>query len=300
MNEIVTKFSLSINTKGLYINRDILIKVDELCKKSLRNSDDEASTSSEINASTDKGRTVTAQNIPALLEKIDGIDEVVNSILMNYEDESSNSAMQISFEKDGDVEILAYGAKHDLEFGMQRVKMGLGSCDQEYHWLISKVTKSKFFLALPILSFLIFSISALVFTGYYFYAKSVGIDIDQSIVVQDHLKYIREVEKAIHTDAISEKLNILLKGQLVGFTNLTDVIKDTSSKIRIFTLGALISGVLIFLQYQLRKLFPSSFFEIGSQVGQYEKLVKKRDLWVVGIIIAFGINIISGIFVSFF
>ncbi|WP_162995785.1 hypothetical protein [Janthinobacterium agaricidamnosum] len=300
MSDAVIKFSIPINTRGLYLNEDILKKIDTLAKKIVLESNALPHIESEIRASTDKGRSISAIDIPTLLKKIEGIDEKINSFSIRHETINRKTAIQIVFDKKGEVKINAYGTQTDLEFNLQRIKMEINVCDQEYHWLIQKVTTSKFLRATPITIFFSLSMITMICIFYYFYAKSIGIDIDNTLIIHDSLQYVKDVEKAIRSDSVSEKLNAILKGELRNFSNVTEVLKDISLKIRFLSISTFIVAVALFLQYKLKKLFPIYFFEFGHQIGQYEKLVKKREIWIVGIILAFAVNIISGIFVSFF
>ena len=59
--------------------------------------------------------------------------------------------------------------------------------------------------------------------GYSFYANNVGVDIDPNIIPKGNEYYI-QVENALKSDDISEKINILLLAQLKSFTNVQDIL----------------------------------------------------------------------------
>ena len=132
-----------------------------------------------------------------------------------------------------------------------------------------------------------------------FYTQEVGVDLKDSSLLINGNEYFNVVEEAIKSDSISKKLDVLLLKELRGFTNASEIINGTKSYITFSSFGILITLLIYLLLIQLKNRFPLVYFNLSDlQKRRHSKMVKEREVILISILVAFIINIISGIILS--
>jgi hypothetical protein len=126
----------------------------------------------------------------------------------------------------------------------------------------------------------------------------VGVNIDPSLIPSGNT-YFQEVEQALKSDSLSRKLDVLLMAQLRSFRNVQDVL-DLLEGLIVFSLIALsIIAVSMLLLRVIARLYPLSFFAFGHQREVLSKLQHKREIWGVAVLLAFIVNVIAGLLITF-
>lgn len=197
----------------------------------------------------------------------------------------------------GEIIIDVCGPPNVVETIVHTLSRQLRALDQKYSWLVNRFVlggrprRLSIFLLVQVVLLLMFSIA------YYVYGLKVGVDVDPN-VLPGGTAYAQRIEAAIQSDDLSEKLNVLLMGNLRGFINVSDFFQITRAIIVACLLAILILGAAVWISRHLRRYYPQSFFATGHQQEVLTRIEKKRDLWVTGIIIGFIVNIIAGILIA--
>lgn len=134
--------------------------------------------------------------------------------------------------------------------------------------------------------------------GYYFYAKNVGVNIDPTIIPDGNTFY-QEVEKALKSDSLSRKIDVLLISNLKDFTNVQDILERQKRYIGILLFSLTIILIAFFVLKTFSNLYPLALYSFGRQKEFLTKLRRKRDIWEVGVLLAFIVNIIAGLVIAF-
>jgi len=207
---------------------------------------------------------------------------------------SRQEQANVLLEPDGDVTIDITGPSHIAEGAAHTLRGQLKSLNQEYPWA------ARFFVLNPRFRRLCLALSvfAALFVAFhvcmYVYAHFVGVSVDPKLIPEG-MSYYREVEKAINSSDLGEKLNVLLKGHYERFINVTDFL--IKYRVRI-GYGVTVLAILFVASWVSRRLvryYPRAFFALGAEVERYKKLEKGRELWVVAVIIGFIVNVAAAV-----
>lgn len=293
-----TTFSREVELIGYVLDEATLRRVDQYARASLRpDSSAGATIDSDCAAITRDGATLRFKSVDALLAHFETAKDLIEKLGLDYYAKDSGR-ISVFFDDDGTIRFTAYGPTPNTEFVAEGLTREIKNCDPHYHWLARFIAFSRrpqWWLAtlLVPVSFLLIA-----FIAYYFYASRVGVNVDQSLLYEGNT-YYQDVERAISSKSIEEKLNILLKGQLKGFTNVSAVLANTQA--RIGTVVVVLIGMVLLL-LALRSYaaaYPRAFFSLGPASDQLHRLERKRELWIVGVGLAFVINVAAGLFVAF-
>lgn len=210
----------------------------------------------------------------------------------------NQAGIYVLLDYDGDVEISAFGSEIDFQFYIDKLKREVKSFDEEHNWLIRNlIMRSK--LRIFIIAIILMTSSLLLINIFLLLrAQNIGVDIDPTLLYQGN-EYFLDVEEALNSDSLTNKLNVLLKGQLKSFVNAQEFINLRQRYIRGTLLTLVISSTVLAVLSQLKRIYPWSLFLMGVNRDKLSKLQKRRDIWNYGIIFAFVINIIAGIVVTF-
>ncbi|WP_025185653.1 hypothetical protein [Leptospira interrogans] len=128
----------------------------------------------------------------------------------------------------------------------------------------------------------------------YLYATFLSINITKEFIPKGNTYYF-EVEKAILSESIELKLNVLLKGQLRDFINRDDVIEKFKSNLWYSIPGVIILNFFIYLRKYYIYLYPNSFYAFGTNVKLWNRLLISRNILNIAIVIGFLVSFGSGL-----
>jgi hypothetical protein len=238
------------------------------------------------------GETCRFDSLQDLLKHPNTAPEIISGLEINI-GATRYEQINVLLEPDGDITVDIAGPSHVVESAAHILRGRLAALNHQYSWIansfvlnsrIRRITAKLVFLITLCLTFLI---------GYYIYAQFVGVNVDPQLIPHG-MTYYQEVEKAINSSDISQKVNILLRGHYAHFTNLTDF----SNKYRTLIGYLLTSFIILFaftwISRHLVKYYPRAFFAIGSQIEHLRRIEKGREFWVIGLITAFFINVAAG------
>ena len=144
---------------------------------------------------------------------------------------------------------IAEGAAHKLRGRLQ-------SLNQEYPWaarffvLNSRFRRFTSVVSAFALLFLAF------FVAFYIYARFVGVDVDPKLLPQG-MSYYQEVEKAINSPDLGDKLNVLLRGHYEHFINVTDFLAKYRARIGYCVTAFVVLFVVSWVSRRLVRYYPS-------------------------------------------
>jgi len=297
--DISSTFSREVELIGYVLDEPTLRRVDQYSRASLRqDASTEVTVDLDCVAVMRDGATLRFKSVDALLAHFQTAKDVIKKLGLDYYSKDSGR-ISVFFDDDGTIRFTAHGPTPNTEFVAEGLTREIKNCDQHYHWLARFIAFSRTpqwwltTLLIPV-SFLL-----VVLIAYYFYASRIGVNVDQSLLYEGNT-YYQDVERAISSNSIEEKINILLKGQLKGFTNVSAVLANTQA--RIGTVAVVLIGMVLLL-LALRSYaaaYPRAFFALGTATDQLHRLERKREIWIMGVALAFGINVAAGLFVAFF
>lgn len=292
-----SSFSRNVSIQGSVIDEPTLRRIDEYSQTALReNQTDTTSLEIVCVASDPDGNVSKFESLDELLGHYSRVREKIRDLRIDYR--SPQGRIEVFFGQDGDIDVTAYGPVKDFHFVSEGIARELKNCDPGYNWLAKFLafsrTPRRFLgtLILPLSLFLLYQIY------YYYYAIQIGVDVDPGLLYEGN-SYYQDVENAIKSDDLSLKLDTLLKGQLKGFTNVSEVLESTQFNMGASAVSLVLVIVFIILLRSFSNAYPRSFFAIGLGVEALSKLERKRDIWIAGVGIAFMVNLIAGLLVAF-
>lgn len=292
-----SSFSRKVSIQGSVIDEATLRGIDEVSKTALgEDQRDAALVKIACVASDSDGNVSKFDSLEELLNHYRRVRDRIHDLRIDYR--SPQGRIEVFFDHDGEIDLTAYGPTRDFHFVSEAIVRELRNCDPGYNWLAKFLAFSKTprrilgTLILPLSFFLLFQIY------YYYSATQIGVNVDPGLLYEGN-SYYQDVENAIKTDDLSTKLDTLLKGQLKGFTNVSEVLEDTQYTIGASAVSLVVVLVLILLLRSFSNAYPRSFFAIGLGIETLSKLERKREIWVAGVGIAFMVNLIAGFVVAF-
>ncbi len=207
--------------------------------------------------------------------------------------------VEVELDNSGEIIIDACGSPHIVEGVVHTLGQHLRALDQQFSGLVKTFVLRNRPRRLAIRLIALAASMLLLLLGYYLYSLNVGVDVSPDLI-SPGMTYFQRVEEAIHSQDLSEKLDVLLLSQYRGFMNVTDFLQLLRSLMIACLLIVLILGSAAWISRHLKRYFPPSFFAIGHQKEQLVRIEKKRELWIAGIIVGFVVNIIAGILVAIF
>ena len=231
-------------------------------------------------------------SVDALQHHIDREVEVVHELDVEVRS-GFETGMSASFGSEGDIAVKVFGAGNDFAFRADRVFRAAQQCVETYGWWIRSLAFNQAVRGLVAVAALCAAGFLIANVGYYYYARSAGVNIDPNVLPPGNVHF-RDVERALASDSLSVKLDVLLAGELRGFKNVTDIMARSRA-------GASVSGgMLAFFAASagvlkvMRGLYPRAYFALGTDDALLERLRKRRELWNVGVVVAFAVNVAAG------
>jgi hypothetical protein len=291
----VREISRKINAPGYVLDMPSMDRILDTAKAAVEGGDKVVvDISAELVGPT--RQRLTFGSMAAFRAYADNGDDRIHSLDLEVRNEDQ-SGIRVQFGAAGAIRVDAFGRGADFAFRTDRVMRTVEQCTESYSWMIRNLV----FFA-PVLRVIAMAImlAAMVFAGntaYYLFARSEGVDVNPSVLPEGN-QYAREVEHALQKGTTEDKLNVLLRGQLRNFTNVSDILRrqrqwaTASGGILMFLLVSLL------LLRGLRKLYPMSSFAFGLQVKALERLRQGRQLWTVAVLLGFVVNVFAGIAVA--
>ena len=205
--------------------------------------------------------------------------------------------LDVVFGSDGEVTLEGSSSLPDFRIQIEGVARELAAIDHEIPYLVNVFVISKWPRRVLVQIVALLSALLLLNIGYYFYAISVGVDIDPKYIPEGN-KYYQDVDSALKSTDVNDKVDTLLRGHLVSFSNVSSVLSRLRGYLIQCIIGLGISVLMLFAIRYLIRLYPLAFFAIGRQQKVLEKLRRRRDLFVMGIIVAFVVNVVAGVVVT--
>jgi hypothetical protein len=291
-------FTRSIELAAYLIDEPFLKGVDTFVRESCSGlSDGSKPLSLSCMVQTTDDGSCTFNSIDELLSHFARSRELIRELRLDYRAERGER-IEITFPPQKVVDFSAYGDSPKFHFLADGLARELRRSDANFHWLartlaFSRVPRRILASLIPLVSWLL-----LLAVGYYFHAKKVGVDVDPKLLYDDNT-YYQDVERAIKSESTDEKLNILLRGELKNFRNVTVVIGQIKRQIAVLSIALLLIAAGLLAIRSISSAYPRSFFAIGHGVERLRKLERKREIWIVGVVIAFIINLAAGLLVAF-
>lgn len=290
-------FSTEVELVGYVVDEPALARLDRYLKSSLLG---DTSGTDDIDVlcvtSGPEDKSSSFHGIDELINHYQLTRETIHDLRLDYSCERGR--IEIFFESDGTVEMSAYGPTRDFHFVSEGLVREIKGLAPEYNWPaklfgFSRLPRRLLISLVPFVSF--FLLSQVV---YYYYATNIGVDVSAELLYDDN-SYYQDVERAIRSSEVDVKLDVLLRGQLKGFTNVSEVLVRT----RFLIIGAVAALIAVFACATGLKSYASaysrSFFAVGLAVDRLRALERKREIWVVGVAIALIVNIVAGLIVAF-
>jgi hypothetical protein len=290
--------SREVEIIGYVLDEPSLRRMDEYARASLSN-DSAGDSPIELDcvASTKNSITLHFKSVKMLLDHFSRTKDLIKELGLDYQ-VSNAGRINIFFHDDVRIRFIAYGPTPNSEFIAEGLTRELKNCDPHYNWLARLLAFSwapqwwLTFLIVPLSFFLLAE------GFYYVYASRIGVNVDSSLLYEGNT-YYQDVERAITSSSIEDKLDVLLKGHLKGFTNVSAVLENT--QVLIGTAAIALFGMVLLL-VALRSYssaYARAFFALGLGTEQLRRLERKRDIWVIAVAIAFVVNLVAGLLVAF-
>jgi hypothetical protein len=235
------------------------------------------------------------------IKKIENEEETTNHYFKNLELEFwyyNELRIRIEFNENGNVKFEGESDNELCQTLYNSIIDEIKLCDLGYNFIISKIINNQIIKIGFVVITIFFAFLLLVYSLYYLIALEKGVNLDTKILPNQNT-YYQDLETAIKSDSTNLKLDFLLKSNLKDFTNATIVIQDTKTLLKRLLI---IEFALIFIYLIIKILsyyFSLTFFSLNKHhLKKYQQIEKKRDIWLVSIIIGFIINILASIFVA--
>jgi len=298
-NLTITRISEDFDIPGYVVDSEILHRIDAIAREAVAGTEDPrmADLEVEYSVTTEAGVELKFETIDSLEARLNSEPKQLESVSLEYR-VPLEVGISLVFESKGEIGLSAFGDAPDFQFNIDRLTRELRRCDQEYGWLVrtfvfpARVRMLLAMLLFPVSFYLLFHI------GYYLYALNVGVNIDPSLIPSGYT-YFQEVEKALKSDSIARKLDVLLLAQLRDFKNVQDILEREERLVVLSLIALAIIVVLSALLRSIARLYPLSFFAFGRQKEVLSKLQRRREIWGVAVLLGFIVNIIAGLIVAF-
>lgn len=292
----VTKISRSINMLGYILDANIIQKIDDISKQTLSVRENDHQTEIVYSFTSKTGGLMKFDSIENFLSYINSECVGYLSISLQYLD-LGEAGINIEFSHKGKVELSAFSGAPDFQFNIDSLIREIQKCEEEYNWFIRKFILNKDLSGILLNIIIGFSLLLLVSIGYYFYALQVGVNIDPSVIPNGN-EYYYQVEKAIKSEDINDKLNVLLIAQLKSFINVQNILQRQQQLNTILLISLAILLVLYFLSKYVSNLYPPAIFDFEPQRQTLTEIYHKRDIFWVSVIIGFIVNIVAGLLIT--
>lgn len=289
------RLSETFNLSGYVVTEETLRQINEAGNSATSGS--QTTPKNNFSIKFESGLHAHFASLDEALAKISTERLAIKEFSLSFE-RRPDVSVNANFKHGGTIEVVAFDKGADFQFDFERIKQEVLATDQDYPWIVRTFVTNHVVRRAVVVMCVLLSLILLGQVSYYAYATHIGVDIKDSSLIPQGMAYFQQVANAIQSQDTNEKLNILLKGQLRGFTNVSEVFDSVKKGIKADAVFLAVFFVIYLLLKKMDVLYPKSFFAIGAKKASFEKLVKRRDMWVVGIVVAGIVNLISGIVIS--
>jgi len=204
--------------------------------------------------------------------------------------------LNIHFHSDGYISLKLESLPNESQQILDKLISELNRLDPNFNFIIRFIFFSKRAESILLTLFSFISLVILYNVVYYIYASNVGINLKDPSLIPKGNEYYREVEDALKSDSLYTKIDILLKGELKNFTNVEIILDERINYIKFSLIFLVIIVIIYFIIKSVKKLYPKSFFAISPyQTKLLTSILRKRDIWNIGVFLALIINIVAGL-----
>lgn len=292
-------FEREFDFDAYMIDEPLLTRLDELARNTLiRTAEDPLLTSCIATGPADE--SFRFSSVSELKDHFDRTRIAIQELRIDYR--AGQQRVLLSFPEKklgkGAIRLVAFGKTPDIDFTVEAFARELQHAGAAYHWIIRGLV----FHAAPkrLLATALFGLSFLLLFQvlYYAYATKIGVNVDPHLLSPGN-EYFKDVERAIKSSSIDEKLDVILRGELQSFENVSEVLTRARGRIVGASLGLVVLSVLSFCLRAFSNCYPRTFFKIGLARERWARLERARDVWLIGVGIAFVVNIVSGLIIAF-
>ncbi len=256
----------------------------------------ESSLNSAFYLRSQDGHTIHLSTRESLLQELNSQHLPPKSLIFHYE-APQHSAVDVEFQDGGKILLTAFSPDFDFPFRIERLTRELLACDPGYNWfvrrfILDRLAARGLAVAAVVISFFLSSIIA-----YYFYAQSVGTDVDPTVIPRGNESF-RKVADALKSGDVSQKLDALLVSQLRNFHNLQDVLLGLERAIMISLIIILLAGLLLYARRLVLRLYPNALFVFGAEEKRLNSILRKREILLTAVLIGFIVNLVAGFLIT--
>jgi hypothetical protein len=211
----------------------------------------------------------------------------------------NEAGINLAFRRNGRIELSAYSREIDFQFHLDRIRNELLALKPDYALPIRMFVFSPWARRLAFASASLLSMVVFCLLAYFLLAKQIGVNVDPKLLTPG-MGFAQDIERAIKSPDLENKLNTLLRTQLRGFSNVSDVFIRVRAQLFYATFFLCLSFIIIFILRRLRFLYPRAFFAVGRHVKSLEKLERRRDIWNLVIVVGLLVNLAAGILLALF
>jgi hypothetical protein len=284
---------------GYIVTKEALEKIDHLATSIF----DELSTNGNIKTSvmiylrTKEKREFQFGSISLAKDMIETDKCIVEDLELRYT-KGDKYGIDIDFRSWGEICLNAFGEDPSFQFRIHSIEKEIETYDQEYSWPIRQLFLRNKVRLLVMLGIVVSSLTLLFHIFYYSYGHNVGVNIDPKLLVRG-FSYFSDVDKAIKSDSIAFKLNVLLRGQLQHFDNISNIQLRSKKWIKATSISLVIFSILFAVLRIVKNLYPLAFIALGVNEKKLIRLEKQREIWLIGIVVAFVVNLLAGLAIAF-
>jgi len=292
----ITRISEDLEVFGYVLDRENLSRINIMATEAVKSGDERQNSAIAFSASVSckDHREFSFNSIEQVISYLEVSTEIHVRLELNYHIKD-HAAIELSFDKNGFINIIGYGAvENNFEFGVNRLKREIMACDPCYPRIIKWFTHSRALVSALTSMIVLASFYLFICAGYYIYAGSVGVNIDPKAIPVGN-EYYNDVEKALKSDSIEVKIDTLLRGELRNFTNVTDILDRQKKLVFNISIYLVFMAVVFLIRRIFRTIYPKAFFSFGPSVRTLQRLQRKREMWIVGVVVAFIVNILTGL-----
>ncbi|WP_153017958.1 hypothetical protein [Leptospira santarosai] len=244
------------------------------------------------------GTTVVGKSLNEFLQQLE-IENAELFDLVTFTLDSERTSVELRFVLNEGCEILATHLDEEkLQKEVHYIHRRLQKFNNETNGIVELIIRNRFLETIFGFIFFFSSIWFLFAFPAYIYASNSAVNIAKEIIPKGNA-YFSEVEKAILSQSIELKLNVLLKGQLRGFINRDDAIESYKFNSLSSFGGIFLSIIFYCLRKYYRYLYPKSFFAFGTNVKFWNRRIISRNIFNVVIITGFLVSFASGLLTIF-
>jgi hypothetical protein len=294
----IVRASSSLKMTGYVLDQESLEKIDGISKELVAGADTKCTYEMRCSSATSGGQVFSFSTLDNLLPRLAAEASRVENLSLRYSS-GRTAGINAVFNSDGLVRTKAFSHLPDLQFDLDRLARQIRECDQQYSWPVRTFVLSRLPRRLVRISIGFLFVFLLFGLGFYFYARSVGVNIDPSLIPPGET-IANRVEEAIKSNDVNQKLNILLMHNLYGFTNVKDILKQWRTAIAWISISLAVAIICAFALRLFAGLYPSAYFRFGAQEKAWSKLEHRREFWGIVVVIGFFVHIVAGIILGFF